>query len=293
MATATEVQIRGATTADAEVCGRILYEAFHGIATERGFPDDFPTAEFATMVFTWMAESPAHYGVVAERDGQIVGSNFLDERDDIRGVGPISVDPAVQGSGAGRMLMEAVIERGRGARGIRLLQDAFNPVSMSLYAGLGFDIKEPVVRIMGEPRSDTPADVEVRPLEHADLEACGELCRSVHGIERTGELATGIEGPILIPVGLFRDGRLTAYATTTVIWPQGHGVAETEEGLRALLLGGAAAAGAPLDFLLPTRSAELFRWALSEGLRVVKPMSLMSIGEYHEPQGAWYPSVIY
>jgi predicted N-acetyltransferase YhbS len=293
MATATEVQIRGATTADAEVCGRILYEAFHGIAAERGFPDDFPTAEFATMVFTWMAESPAHYGVVAERDGQIVGSNFLDERDDIRGVGPISVDPAVQGSGAGRMLMEAVIERGRGARGIRLLQDAFNPVSMSLYAGLDFDIKEPVVRIMGEPRSDTPADVEVRPLEHADLEACGELCRSVHGIERTGELATGIEGPILTPVGLFCDGRLTAYATTTVIWPQGHGVAETEEGLRALLLGGAAAAGAPLDFLLPTRSAELFRWALSEGLRVVKPMSLMSIGEYHEPQGAWYPSVIY
>jgi hypothetical protein len=51
--------------------------------------------------------------------------------------------------------------------------------------------------------------------------------------------------------------------------------------------------GAPLDFILPICKADLFRWCLSEGLRVVKPMSLMSTGEYHEPQGAWYPSVIY
>ena len=43
----------------------------------------------------------------------------------------------------------------------------------------------------------------------------------------------------------------------------------------------------------PILYADLFRWCLSEGLRVVKPMSLMATGEYHEPQGAWYPSVIY
>jgi hypothetical protein len=249
--------------------------------------------EFATTVFTLLSGSPGHYAVVAERDGEVVGSNFLDERDEIRGVGPISVNPQVQGSGAGRMLMEAVIERGRGARGVRLLQDAFNPVSMSLYTALGFDIKEPVVRIGGEPRSEPSAGVEVRPLEQADLEACGALCRSVHAIERTGELATGIEGPMVTPLGAFRDGRLTAYATSTAIWPFGHGVAESDEDLRALLLGGAEVSGAPLDFILPVRDADLFRWCLSEGLRVVKPMSLMSTGEYHEPQGPWYPSVLY
>jgi predicted N-acetyltransferase YhbS len=290
---AAEVTIREATPDDAEQCGRILYEAFHGIAAQSGFPDDFPSVEFATTVFTLMAGSPGHYGVVAQRDGEIVGSNFLDERDEIRGVGPISVNPEVQGSGAGRKLMEAVIERGRGARGVRLLQDAYNPVSMSLYTALGFDIKEPVVRIGGEPRSKTPAGVEVRPLEQADVDACGALCRSVHSIGRTGEVATGIEGPMVTPLGAFRDGRLTAYATTTAIWSLGHGVAESEEDLRALLLGGAEVSGAPLEFILPIRNADLFRWCLSEGLRVVKPMSLMSTGEYHEPQGPWYPSVIY
>ena len=71
---------------------------------------------------------PAVWGVVAEVDGRIVGSNFLDERDPIVGVGPITVDPASQARGVGKQLMQAVIQRWRetGAPGIRLLQDAFN-----------------------------------------------------------------------------------------------------------------------------------------------------------------------
>jgi len=36
------------------------------------------------------------FGVVAESDGQIIGSNFLDERDPIRGLGPVTVDPSAQ-----------------------------------------------------------------------------------------------------------------------------------------------------------------------------------------------------
>ena len=38
-----EVTIREATAEDAGQCGPILYEAFHGIATQSGFPDDFPS----------------------------------------------------------------------------------------------------------------------------------------------------------------------------------------------------------------------------------------------------------
>ena len=84
---------------------------------------------------------PAVWGVVAEADGKIVGSNFLDERDPIRGVGPITIDPKAQNAGVGRRLMEAVIERGKDAPGIRLLQDGFHMRSLSLYTSLGFDVK--------------------------------------------------------------------------------------------------------------------------------------------------------
>jgi hypothetical protein len=48
----------------------------------------------------------------------------------------------------------------------------------------------------------------------------------------------------------------------------------------------------PIAFLVPLRSG-LFRWTLAEGLRLVKPMNLMALGEYQEPRGSWFPSVLY
>ena len=70
-------------------------------------------------------------------------------------------------------------------------------------------------------------------------------------------------------------------------------MAEREEDLRALLAGAAALTGEPLSFLLPTRQAGLFRWCLSEGMRVVKTMTLMTTGGYREPRGAYLTSVLY
>ncbi|HTG12318.1 MAG TPA: GNAT family N-acetyltransferase, partial [Candidatus Eisenbacteria bacterium] len=46
-------------------------------------------------------------------------------------------------------------------------------------------------------------------------------------------------------------------------------------------------------FLVPTRNGAVFRWCLEHGLRTVQPMTLMSIGLYNEPQGAFLPSIVY
>ena len=56
---------------------------------------------------------------------------------------------------------------------------------------------------------------------------------------------------------------------------------------------GAAAEFVGPGFLLPTRNGELFRWCLAHGLRVVQPLTLMSMGLYNEPQGAFLPSIVY
>ena len=37
------------------------------------------------------------------------------------------------------------------------------------------------------------------------------------------------------------------------------------------------------------RNGEVFRWCLRNGLRVVEPCSLMSLGLYNEPRGAFLP----
>jgi hypothetical protein len=60
----------------------------------------------------------------------------------------------------------------------------------------------------------------------------------------------------------------------------GHAVAETNPDLQALI------SSSPSN-------AELFRWYLESGLRVVQPMTLMTIGLYNEPAGAYLPSILY
>jgi len=285
-----EITLRSPEPDDMQELARICFEAFGGIQDHHRFTRDFPSVEFAEQIIGNWISHPNIWGVLAERDGHLLGSNFLDERDPIRGLGPISVDPEGQNAGVGRRLMQAAIERREGAPGIRLLQDAFHMRSLCLYQSLGFDVKEPVAVMTGKPRSGPVDGVDVRPVKEDDLDECETLCKKVHGFERTNELRDATHA--FAPVVAERDGRIVAYATTVSFWPMGHGVAETEEDMKALLLGGAAIGDDALAFLVPLRSG-MFPWGLSEGLRLVKPMNIMTMGEYQEPQGGWFPNVLY
>ena len=64
-------------------------------------------------LMTRMFSHAGLYGVVADLGGgRVVGSNFLDERNCIAGVGPITVDPSVQNKMVGPQLMEDVHQGG-------------------------------------------------------------------------------------------------------------------------------------------------------------------------------------
>jgi len=285
------VNIRPPTPADAPRCGTIAYEAFRGIAESHGFPPDIPSVEMAGGFLAEFIRNPRLFGVVAESGGQIVGSNFLDEGDAVRGVGPITVDPSHQGKGVGRKLMEAVLDRGRSAVSIRLVQDAFNTTSMSLYTSLGFDAKEPLALMGGKPRGELSPGLDARPLVESDLDAAAVLCREVHGFDRKKELrdAIGKFGPM----GLFRGNKLAAYVSSPWLWIFNHGVAREERDILDILSAAGASSAQPLSLLVPIRRSGLFRWCLGQRLRVIKPLTLMSIGEYHEPRGGFFPSVVY
>jgi predicted N-acetyltransferase YhbS len=287
---AGEVTLRSAEPADVGSCAQIVFDAFGALHDHHRFQRDFPTPEAAAALLNVFIPHPMIWGVVAEIDGRLVGSNFLDERSPIRGVGPITVAAHAQNSGVGRKLMQAVLERGEGAPGIRLLQDAFHMRSLALYESLGFDVKEGVAVVTGKPRSDSAAGMQVRPLQDDDLDACEALCNKLHGYERTNELRDAMQA--FSPFVALRDGQVVAYASSVSFWPMNHGVAETDDDMTGLLLGAAAALEEALAFLVPLRSG-LFRWCLQEGLRIVKPMNLMSLGDYQEPRGAWFPSVLY
>lgn len=104
--------LRAIDHADASECARIVYEAFGAIHDRHRFERDFRTLAAAGRLTGAFIAHPSIWGVVAERDRRILGSNFVDERGPIRGLGPITVDPRAQGRGVGRRLMQAALERG-------------------------------------------------------------------------------------------------------------------------------------------------------------------------------------
>ena len=288
----TEVVVRVATPEDAAVCGQICYDAFSTINARHGFPCDFPGPEEAVGVLSMVFSVPGFYCVVAESNGQIVGSNCLDERSIIRSVGPITIDLKVQNLGVGRRLMEAVMDRAGsgdagGAAGVRLVQAAFHNRSLSLYTSLGFDVREPLCCLQGQTRERGVAGCEVRLATVSDVEACNALARRVHGFERGIEVAQSIaQGTAQV---VERGGRVTGYTSHLGFF--GHSTCETNLDMQALIASAKSLAGPGI--LVPSRNSALLRWCLQNGLRVVQPMTLMSTGLYNEPAGAWLPSILF
>lgn len=284
-----ELNIRRATVEDAPACGVICYQAFRDINAAHNFPPDLPSADAAVGLLTMMFSHPGFYGVVAESGGRIIGSNCLDERTPIAGVGPITVETGAQNAGAGRMLMKAVLDRAteRKFTGVRLLQAAFHNRSLSLYTKLGFDAREPISTMQGPPIQKPMDGFHVRPVLMSDLEACNQLCSKVHGHDRGGELVDAIQQGTAKLVE--RAGRITGYTSSMAFF--GHSVGETVGDVQALI-STAESFGGP-GILVPTRNAALFRWCLENGLRVQYPMTLMSVGMYQEPAGSFLPSVLF
>ena len=285
----SSLTIRRAKPEDAAASAQICYEAFYKINADHGFPPDLPSVEHAAGLMSVMFAHPGFFCVVAEEDGRVVGSNCMDERSSIAGIGPITVDPTAQNRGAGRKLMQAVMDRAREQDfpGVRLVQAAFHTRSLSLYSTLGFDAREPLSVMQGPPIKKKLEGCIVRPAATEDLAACNQVCVKVHGHDRGGDLADSIaQGTAAV---VERHGRITAYSSNLAFF--GHTVAETNLDLQALIAA-ADVFGGP-GILVPTRNAELFRWCLANGLRVVEPMTLMTFGLYNEPAGAYLPSILY
>jgi GNAT superfamily N-acetyltransferase len=281
--------LRQARPADAAILGDICYRAFSTLANSHGFVPDIPDAKVAAGMMTGLIAHDGFFNVVAELDGRIVGSNFLDERGPICGVGPITIDPAIQNDGAGRALMRAVMERAqqRNAAGLRLVQAAYHSRSFALYLKLGFNAQEQLACLKGPAIRKSMPGYLVRAATPADVAACSGLCVAVHGHARSSELADAVAAGTARVVE--RLGRLTGYATVPGF--SGHAVAESNDDLQALL--GAAESFQGAGVLVPTRNSELLRWCLAENLRITQTLTLMTMGLYNQPNGAWLPSILY
>ena len=285
----SSITLRRAEAKDIEPCGLICYEAFRSIAEKHNFPPDVPSPEVGSMIVGMMFNNPGFWCVVAEAGGRMVGSNCLDERNTISGIGPITVDPKAQDGGIGRKLMEAAIARSdeRNFPGVRLVQAGYHMRSLSLYTKLGFVSREQLVVVQGVPQDGGAKRYTVRPMTEADADECDALCANVHGFHRGQEIRDALAMKFAFVAE--RDGAIRAY--TSALGFFGHTVGQTSDAICALL---AQAPHPPSPgILIPTRNYELFRWCLDHGMHATMTMTLMSRGLYQNPDGQYLPSISY
>jgi predicted N-acetyltransferase YhbS len=268
---------------------RICFEAF-GEVHDRGCGvRDFPSEDVARQVLEMLVQRNDFYGVVALSGGQPVGSNFLSLMDPVAGVGPITVDRSRQTQGVGRVLMQDVIKYAQhnDIEQVRLLQDSFNVASLSLYASLGFEVKDAVALMQAAPAPE--ADRKVRQVAETDLPAIEELSKRIYKNSRRNEVAAAARYGFSALLRE-RQGHITGYLIAGTF---GHGVAETEED--ALALVGEAARRLPPDlarFFCPLSEGNFYRTALQAGCRAIKVMNYMTLGPYKHPNEVWMPSVL-
>lgn len=270
--------------------GRICFEAFKDIADRHGFSPDFPSVAVGRSLLGMLVQRDDFYSVTAQIDGQVVGSNFLTLMDVVAGVGPITVDLAAQGQGVGRALMQDVIDYAHrtNRERIRLLQDGFNMASLSLYASLGFEVKEAVALMQAVPAGDD--DPAIRLITEADLPAIEELSTRIYKVSRSNEVAAASRYGFTSLLRE-REGHVAGYL---IAGPFGHGVAESVEDALALTSEAARRLGGqPTFFFCPLSEADFYRKALQGGCRTIKVMNLMALGSYETPNEVWMPSVLY
>ncbi len=285
----SSLKLRAGSLVDAQICGEVCYQAFEAISAQHNFSSDFASVDEAQALISQLFARSDIYAVVAEVNGQIVGSNFLWEETIVAGVGPLTVSPRIQNATVGKHLMAAVLDRAgqQGFVSVRLVQAAFHNRSLALYTKLGFDVQEPLASIQGQALGLKIPGYLVRLATADDLAACNLLCQTIHGFDRSRELSQAIgQGTATV---VEHDKIVTGYATSIGFF--GHAVGKSNEDLKALI--GAATSFAGQGFLIPTRNSQLFRWCLQQGLRVVQPMTLMSFGRYDRPAGAFLPSILF
>jgi len=146
--------------------------------------------------FDWAVAQPTLAPLVAERDGEIVGTGVGSVHGSVGWVGTIYVEPAERGSGLGRSMTRAVIDELE-ARGCRTLLLIATPMGRPVYEREGFARLDDQIRfsIDGLPATDGPHDPRIRPFRPSDLEAIATLDRFATGEDRSTVLASLLAPP--------------------------------------------------------------------------------------------------
>ena len=287
------LMIRPIEQNDVERCGRIGYQAHKTISSAHGYPSEQPSEEFGIGLIRSLLDNPNSWGILAERQGTILGSVFLHKfpPSPVAVIGPLTVHPSAEG-GIGKRLMDAALFQAHKQNHdqIRLVQSPSHIRSFVLYTKCGFILREPLFLMQGLPlkSGNNTNNRGVRlVLDDNDVSVCNELCKSVNGFSREMELRHAKDQGVATMIE--RDGVVTGYAAGIGIY--GHAVAQSNEELKALIANASTILGP--GFFAPAKNSEVISWLFENGFQIGWPANLMTVGPYQEPLMPFLPSLAY
>lgn len=283
------LMIRRMEERDITRAGEVIVTAFNDVFARHGFPQPFSSPEVGIGLARGYLQREPQECFVAVEGGRVVGSGFLHLRGDTAGIGPITVDPSWQAKGVGREIMMTVIRAGRYCPSLRLVQDAFNMASFSLYSKLGFAACGTVMSMAGQEfrLPGRTRGITVREMTAEDGARVSTLDAKLTGISRPQDLQYFLSHPPHL-VGL-AAGKLAGYlcflrtGTATFLGP----AAATEPAVLKALITHAIEIeqGKILRMRLPARHAELFRDLMKIGFQVEVLQTYMVRGPWKPPKG--------
>lgn len=216
---------------------------------------------------------PYAHPLVADADGEIVGTVTAIQNGPVGWVGLLFVSPKQRGGGLGRQLTEAAgrILRERGCRSMLL---AATELGQPVYRRLGFHSVSEYVVFRGAKLDHPPVDGRVRRIEDRDVEAIVRVDRAVTGEDRAHALRA-------LPHGWVIDNRMSidAFALLT---PFGYGpivAADPEDGALLLDVVRGAAIDADMQITVPAENTAALAHLRSAGFVEQRRLPRMLLGD--------------
>ena len=140
--------VRPVTERDIDRAGDVNFHAFLHVAMAHGQTPTVTTPADSRGYLRHLLTFDPLGGLVAELAGDVVGVAWVHPRGPVATIGPIAVDPAVQGRGIGRLLLERCLTiAGSGVPQVRLVHESFNAASLGLYLRAGFRVVAPLLEL--------------------------------------------------------------------------------------------------------------------------------------------------
>ena len=209
---AAPVGIRAVEDRDLDRVGDVAFVASYHLALAHGLPPGMTSPADARAYVRRLHATDPSGGVLAEVEGEVLGLGWVHPRGPVATLGPLAVDPAWQGRGVGRRLLERCIEiAGAGLPQVRVVHESFDATALGLFLHAGFRVVVPLVDFVLPAGSvpsvpPPPAGVSLRPARANDRQRLLTRDARAFGTPRPQSLD-----------GYLRDGRALLAERGTIV----------------------------------------------------------------------------